>query len=538
MSAPTPNGGDGGPAPGYYPDPSIPGYVRYWNGAAWVPGTSRPAPQETPAESGDGAPAAPAAQSRPAVPAAESGGARASGARVPESRTSGTAAAAARTPVTGAATPASPASQGTAAPAPAAVPRSPAPAASPAPPPPAPAVEETGPVFLDEDPEPAPAPEPASAWQADSARQSGFGGERDSRVAWGSGEAARTAPAADPQAAAPASAQAPGAADPSGGALPGVRTPAARQEAGPAAGPVSPQPAARAGAAPESAARKDDTVTIRALRDRVAAGRGDQGDHGAAPGPDLSVRSMTPGAPPVASPPHPGPARQPQPQVPQQSQAVPRDVRTQGPGGGSASWAQQAHRLGGTGGAGEQPAPWKPVAEDPFLRAAQAQAAARPASLVRRLAARLVDTAVLGVLTAAVAVPFVSRAIDHVDGKIEAAKQSGRTVTVWLLDGTTGMQLAVVLGALLVLGVLYEALPTAKWGRTFGKMVCGIRVVDIESHEPPSVGTALRRWGVYTLLGLFVVGVANVVWCLFDRPWRQCWHDKLAHTFVTGRPAS
>ncbi|MDX3357381.1 DUF2510 domain-containing protein, partial [Streptomyces sp. ME01-24h] len=33
------------PGPGYYPDPSIPGYIRYWNGSAWVPGTSRPAPQ-------------------------------------------------------------------------------------------------------------------------------------------------------------------------------------------------------------------------------------------------------------------------------------------------------------------------------------------------------------------------------------------------------------------------------------------------------------------------------------------------------------
>ncbi|WP_223242804.1 DUF2510 domain-containing protein, partial [Streptomyces sp. CBMA123] len=34
------------PGPGYYPDPSIPGFVRYWGGSAWVPGTSRPAPAE------------------------------------------------------------------------------------------------------------------------------------------------------------------------------------------------------------------------------------------------------------------------------------------------------------------------------------------------------------------------------------------------------------------------------------------------------------------------------------------------------------
>ncbi|MEU2405111.1 DUF2510 domain-containing protein, partial [Streptomyces rubiginosohelvolus] len=40
MSAPTPAPGDESPREGYYPDPSIPGYVRYWNGASWVPGTS------------------------------------------------------------------------------------------------------------------------------------------------------------------------------------------------------------------------------------------------------------------------------------------------------------------------------------------------------------------------------------------------------------------------------------------------------------------------------------------------------------------
>ncbi|MGY5128815.1 DUF2510 domain-containing protein [Streptomyces nigrescens] len=46
MSAPTSGSAGGSPTPGFYPDPSIPGYIRYWNGAAWVPGTSRPAPAE------------------------------------------------------------------------------------------------------------------------------------------------------------------------------------------------------------------------------------------------------------------------------------------------------------------------------------------------------------------------------------------------------------------------------------------------------------------------------------------------------------
>ena len=38
-----------GPEAGYYADPSIPGYIRYWDGTQWVPGTSRPAPSEPPA---------------------------------------------------------------------------------------------------------------------------------------------------------------------------------------------------------------------------------------------------------------------------------------------------------------------------------------------------------------------------------------------------------------------------------------------------------------------------------------------------------
>lgn len=36
----------GNPPAGYYADPSIPGYIRYWDGTEWVAGTSQPAPDE------------------------------------------------------------------------------------------------------------------------------------------------------------------------------------------------------------------------------------------------------------------------------------------------------------------------------------------------------------------------------------------------------------------------------------------------------------------------------------------------------------
>jgi uncharacterized RDD family membrane protein YckC len=201
-----------------------------------------------------------------------------------------------------------------------------------------------------------------------------------------------------------------------------------------------------------------------------------------------------------------------------------------GVGGGQPSWAQQVHRLAGDE---DGPvAPWKPPVEDVFQAAARRQAAARPAGLGRRLVARLLDTVVLGAVTAAAAVPLGTRAADHINAKIDAAKLSGRTETVWLLDGTTAAYLGIVLAVLLLFGVLYEALPTAKWGRTLGKKLCGLDVRGIESHEPPTFGGALRRWLVYSVPGLLGIGIVGVAWCLFDRPWRQCWHDKAAHTFV------
>jgi uncharacterized RDD family membrane protein YckC len=178
--------------------------------------------------------------------------------------------------------------------------------------------------------------------------------------------------------------------------------------------------------------------------------------------------------------------------------------------------------------------PWRPPVNDPFLRAAQAQASARPATLGRRFAARLLDTLFLGAVVAAAAVPLWARAVDHVQAKVEEARLSGRTVTVWYIDGTTGGYLALVLAVLLIGGIVYEALPTAKWGRTLGKRLCKVKVLGIESHQTPTIGAALRRWLLYSVLGVLVVGVLNVLWCLFDRPWRQCWHDKAARTFVAG----
>ncbi|MFF3827943.1 RDD family protein [Streptomyces griseus] len=540
MSAPTPAPGDESPREGYYPDPSIPGYVRYWNGASWVPGTSRPAPRQTD-------PAAAPAAGAQAAPVEETGPIFFDEEDSPRDGVQGG-------PQDGPAAPGG-----------------------------------TGEPAADHG-------DSASVWQADAARQSGFGGERDRRVDWGGaaqGPAERPSPTADPRA--------PLAQDPAGGALPAMRDGGrSAEESGarpPADGTVTIRAVGPRAAGPDAApplpaqadAPRSDAAQPTALQPDAAQPNALQP---AAPAPSNAGTQQGPqnvGAAPdslaPAPAPRPLPAPSPHPQQPSAQYAGPRRDPVQapapvpvqpaaartplppGPGGGSASWARQVHppaqsetrqqphqppphqgqshqppphpgqphpgqHLGP--GADQPVVPWKPPVDDPFQQLARNQAAARPAGLGKRFAARLVDSLVLGAVVGAAAVPLATRALDHIDRKITAAKETGETVTVWLLDSTTGALLGALLAAFLLIGFLLEALPTAKWGRTLGKRLCGLDVRDIESHESPTLGAALRRWLVYGVLGLLVIGVVNVLWCLVDRPWRQCWHDKAARTFVAG----
>ncbi|MGW2741963.1 RDD family protein [Streptomyces sp. NPDC001450] len=507
MSAPTPAPGDDRPREGYYPDPSIPGYVRYWNGASWVPGTSRPAPK-------DGEPLTPPPGARPAAPSVEETGphffdedpqpepsgqdqpsAWGTDPRVPADNPSQPSGHAARMDGTASIPPADD------------------------------GAPDPGGTFIFRRPVPGPAAvtdDGTMTFRPDQGRQPGAAGSSGPAAPDPSGSAAAGGPGAGAGFGVPAS----GPVAASGG--PGAAGPGAQASGSAAAGGFGaqgPVGAPHAGLGGPSGA--------------AAGGLGDPGAQGPV------------GAPGARSAPPTGPgfgagkaaaaratAAQP-PQAPQASAAVAPSVPqqagagtpvTSGPGGGQSSWAQQVHQL--AGGADEQVAPWKPPVEDIFQAAARRQAAARPAGLGRRFAARLIDSLVIGAVTAAAAVPLGAQAVDHVQQKIDEAKLSGRTVTVWLLDGTTGTSLGIVLAVLLLFGVLYEVLPTAKWGRTLGKKLCGLEVRDIEAHEPPTFGAALRRWLVYSIPGLLGIGIVGVLWCLFDRPWHQCWHDKAAHTFV------
>ncbi|HIK88728.1 MAG TPA: RDD family protein [Dehalococcoidia bacterium] len=80
----------------------------------------------------------------------------------------------------------------------------------------------------------------------------------------------------------------------------------------------------------------------------------------------------------------------------------------------------------------------------------------------------------------------------------------------------------------------YFIVPTTLWGRTPGKWVAGIVVVDSDGRTPGPA--AIPREMIGKLVSYLAAGV-GILWLVFD-PKRQGWHDKIAGTYVVENPYS
>lgn len=80
---------------------------------------------------------------------------------------------------------------------------------------------------------------------------------------------------------------------------------------------------------------------------------------------------------------------------------------------------------------------------------------------------------------------------------------------------------------------VYEGLMLTRRGQTLGKMALGIRVAMLESGAVPAGSAGWSRAFVYSVSAwICCLWPVNVLWHLFDRPYRQCLHDKVAGTVV------
>ena len=109
----------------------------------------------------------------------------------------------------------------------------------------------------------------------------------------------------------------------------------------------------------------------------------------------------------------------------------------------------------------------------------------------------------------------------------------------WDTDNTRAVGLGPFVQGTVVLLVyfVYEALMLSARGQTLGKMALHIRVAMLQDGAVPRGNPAWTRAAVYSLPQIlptigFIFWLVNVLNCTWDKPFRQCLHDKAARTVV------
>ncbi|WP_025272856.1 RDD family protein [Haloglycomyces albus] len=176
------------------------------------------------------------------------------------------------------------------------------------------------------------------------------------------------------------------------------------------------------------------------------------------------------------------------------------------------------------------------IARRDVTRMLQGRALAPPGS---RLGARLVDIACVAFLSLVVNFYFLYQLYQELRPSIDQAMAG---TPFWEIDtpDDPGLTMTIIL---LTVGVwfAYEVPTTLNNGQTLGKRIFKIKVVSLAPNDP-GWGRNIIRW-MYTALPLVCfpwgafVWLIDGIWCLSDRPFRQCLHDKSPGTIVVDASA-
>jgi uncharacterized RDD family membrane protein YckC len=162
----------------------------------------------------------------------------------------------------------------------------------------------------------------------------------------------------------------------------------------------------------------------------------------------------------------------------------------------------------------------------------------RLAEFSDRLYAKLIDSGILFVVGAVLAAPVYVIAIIWLIAKLPTeTRVNGQVVgpeadpTVFILGvlGLTAFSLLLTFA----LNYIYEVEMMFRSGQTIGKRIMKIRVMPVDPSRALTRGMAFKRYAVVVATA-FVPGLGWVdgLWQLWDKPWRQCLHDKFAQTLV------
>ncbi|WP_235094525.1 MULTISPECIES: RDD family protein [Streptomyces] len=142
----------------------------------------------------------------------------------------------------------------------------------------------------------------------------------------------------------------------------------------------------------------------------------------------------------------------------------------------------------------------------------------------------------------ALAVPGMRLLARFIDSLITSTLTLGVWIatSAWLYslkgEDSRGTPVALILIAWELLVILFFEPLTTAMGGTIGKAICGLRVVHVETGNKLGFGHALGRWLAYLGIGMVpVLGLINVLSCIWNEPFRQCMHDRAANTAVVKR---
>jgi uncharacterized RDD family membrane protein YckC len=160
---------------------------------------------------------------------------------------------------------------------------------------------------------------------------------------------------------------------------------------------------------------------------------------------------------------------------------------------------------------------------------------------VTRFLARLLDGAIIGGISAVLIVPIYLFAFVTVLSSAAAATTEGQTA----VTGTDTASQSTAIGTFFLLWVAVFVISVAlqygyyvefalrRGGQTIGKRVMKIGVVPINTAESLTRGHLGLRWiseiGMGFVPGL---GLIDVLFPLWDKPYTQALHDKAAKTVV------
>lgn len=126
-----------------------------------------------------------------------------------------------------------------------------------------------------------------------------------------------------------------------------------------------------------------------------------------------------------------------------------------------------------------------------------------------RIVARVIDYVIVQVIAFVLILPFTG-----------FGNRDGWTGGVWLFY---------------LLYLVYEGVMLSRDGQTLGKKVMNVRVAMLIDGSSPSTSAAWTRAAVYTLPAVLCCGlwwIVDGLFGVFDKPYRQCVHDKAAKTVV------